>query len=88
MLCYSWWLSACLPACCAAAAGWELGYNHYFGRLGMKMPQTRELLQTFAPEWWEMAWGLGTLAAADTAYQLWRPGLRALLTMTTAQCRS
>lgn len=43
----------------------------------MQLPQTRQLLQTFAPEWFEMSWGLGTLAAADTAYQLWRPGLRA-----------
>jgi hypothetical protein len=53
----------------------------------MNLPQTRELLQRFAPEWWEMAWGLGTLAAADTAAQLWRPGLRVLQNMTTAQCR-
>lgn len=68
--------------------GWELGYNHYWGRLGMQLPQTRQLLQTFAPEWFEMSWGLGTLAAADTAYQLWRPGLRALLKMTSAECKA
>jgi hypothetical protein len=77
-----------MPAVHAPAAGWELGYNHYVGRLGMNLPQTRELLQRFAPEWWEMAWGLGTLGAADTAGQLWRPGLRALQTMTSAQCRA
>lgn len=27
------------------AAGWELGLNHYLGRLGIKMPQTQALLQ-------------------------------------------
>jgi hypothetical protein len=40
----------------AAAAGflptgWEMGYNHFVGRLGMKMPETAALLARSWPEW-------------------------------------
>eukprot|EP00775_Hariotina_reticulata_P001819 gene1819-2153_t len=30
--------------------GWEVGYNHYAGRLGLKMPETAALLQANWPE--------------------------------------
>lgn len=57
--------------------GWEIGYNHYAGRLGIPMPETAKLLSRYPIEHHEFHWGLGTLSHADTAYQLWRPGLSA-----------
>eukprot|EP00878_Enallax_costatus_P000309 GHUV01000382.1.p1 GENE.GHUV01000382.1~~GHUV01000382.1.p1 ORF type:complete len:631 (+),score=126.39 GHUV01000382.1:267-2159(+) len=54
--------------------GWEVGYNHYAGRLGIPMPETAALLKMFWPEWQEWHWGSGTLTHAGTAAQLWRPG--------------
>jgi hypothetical protein len=58
--------SACICVCYAVFAGflptgWEMGYNHYVGRLGMKMPETAALLARSWPEWqvgdarWEYA---------------------------------
>lgn len=32
--------------------GWELGYNHFVGRLGMKMPETALLLSKYPVDWW------------------------------------
>lgn len=55
--------------------GWELGYNHYSGRLGMRMPETAALLARYRIEHFEFCWGLGTLSHADTAGSLWRAGL-------------
>jgi hypothetical protein len=31
--------------------GWEVAYNHFVGRLGMKMPETAALLAGNWPEW-------------------------------------
>jgi hypothetical protein len=56
--------------------GWEIGYNHYVGRLGLRMPETQRLLQRKWPDWYEFHWGLGTLTHADSAALLWRPGVR------------
>lgn len=56
--------------------GWELGYNHYVGRLGMKMPQTQALIRKYYVDWYEMHFGLGTLSHANTAALLWRNGLK------------
>eukprot|EP00879_Flechtneria_rotunda_P025186 GHRR01026752.1.p1 GENE.GHRR01026752.1~~GHRR01026752.1.p1 ORF type:complete len:295 (+),score=61.58 GHRR01026752.1:724-1608(+) len=55
--------------------GWETGYNHYVGRLGMKMPETAQLLAQNWPETYNFHWGLGTLTHAATAADLWRPGI-------------
>jgi hypothetical protein len=32
-------------------AGWEMGYNHFSGRLGLNMPETAAILQAYWPEW-------------------------------------
>jgi hypothetical protein len=32
-------------------ASWEVGYNHFSGRLGLKMPETAAILQAYWPEW-------------------------------------
>eukprot|EP00775_Hariotina_reticulata_P010584 gene10584-10742_t len=58
-------------------AGWEIGYNHYVGRLGMKMPETALLLQTKWPDYVSFHWGGGSLTHAASAWQLWRPGVSA-----------
>lgn len=50
-------------------------YNHYAGRLGIRMPETAALLSRYPLEHYEFHWGATTLTHADTAYQLWRPGL-------------
>lgn len=50
-------------------------YNHYAGRLGIPMPETAALIKRYPIEHHEFHWGQGTLSHADTAYQLWRPGL-------------
>lgn len=57
-------------------AGWELGYNHYVGRLGMQLPQTTALLQRHNIDWYAMHFGLGTISHANTAALLWRIGLK------------
>jgi len=31
--------------------GWEVGFNHYTGRLGIKLPETAALLQRYSPDW-------------------------------------
>ena len=36
--------------------GFELGYNHYVGRLGMKLPETAELLSQNRVDWYEFCW--------------------------------
>lgn len=56
--------------------GWELAYNHYVGRSGMKMPETAKLLSRVPLDYFEFCWGLTTLTHADTATQLWRRGLK------------
>ncbi|KAF6262671.1 chondroitin AC/alginate lyase [Scenedesmus sp. NREL 46B-D3] len=55
--------------------GWEMGYNHYVGRLGMRLPETAALLARSWPEWQEFHWGSGTLTHAETAQPLWRTGV-------------
>ena len=30
--------------------GWEMAYNHYVGRLGLPMPESRQLLLVYAPD--------------------------------------
>ena len=57
-------------------SGWEIGYNHYIGRLGMSMPETQKLLQRTWPDWYTFHWGLGTLTHGDTAQYLWRSGVK------------
>eukprot|EP00879_Flechtneria_rotunda_P022507 GHRR01023758.1.p2 GENE.GHRR01023758.1~~GHRR01023758.1.p2 ORF type:complete len:279 (+),score=87.28 GHRR01023758.1:1347-2183(+) len=63
--------------------GWEMGYNHYVGRLGMKLPETAALLARSWPEWQEFHWGLGTLTHANSAQYLWRSGITATSLCTT-----
>eukprot|EP00775_Hariotina_reticulata_P003960 gene3960-4213_t len=55
--------------------GWEFGFNHYVGRLGIKLPETAALISRYNPDWYEFHWGLGTLTTADTASMLWRRGV-------------
>ncbi|GBF89133.1 hypothetical protein Rsub_01850 [Raphidocelis subcapitata] len=55
--------------------GFELGYNHFSGRLGIKMPETARLLSRHPVDWFAFCWGLGTLTHADTARDLWRAGI-------------
>jgi hypothetical protein len=31
--------------------GWEIGFNHYVGRLGIKLPETAALLSRYNPDW-------------------------------------
>jgi hypothetical protein len=49
-------MSQTFAAAAAAAAGflptgWEMGYNHYVGRLGMRLPETAAMLARSWPEW-------------------------------------
>jgi hypothetical protein len=37
------------------ATGWELGYNHYVGRLGMAMPETAAMLARYPVDWVEFS---------------------------------
>lgn len=76
----------CCPGLCCAwlqvgtdylPAGWELAYNHYANRLGLKMPETAALLRRMWPEWYELYFGLGTLTHGDTAAELWVTGIKA-----------
>jgi hypothetical protein len=55
--------------------GFELGYNHFVGRLGMKMPETAKLLANHPIDWFGFCWGLSTLTHANTANELWRAGI-------------
>jgi hypothetical protein len=55
--------------------GFELGYNHFVGRLGMKLPETAALLEDHPIDWFAFSWGLATLTHANTAKELWRAGL-------------
>ncbi|KAI8464660.1 MAG: chondroitin AC/alginate lyase [Monoraphidium minutum] len=55
--------------------GFEIGYNHFVGRLGMSMPETAKLLRRHPVDWHAFCWGLGTLTHADTARDLWRAGV-------------
>lgn len=57
--------------------GWELAYNHYVGRLGLAMPETATLVANNWPDYFTFHWGLATLTHADSAAQLWRPGVSA-----------
>ncbi|WIA13695.1 hypothetical protein OEZ85_007252 [Tetradesmus obliquus] len=60
-------------------AAWEVGYNHFAGRLGLAMPETAAVLQAYWPEWQEFHWGLGSLTHGDTAGLLWRAGVNSAL---------
>jgi len=55
--------------------GWELAYNHFWGRLGIEMPETRQFLLKWAPDCYLFRWGLYTLTHANSAATLWRPGV-------------
>jgi hypothetical protein len=55
--------------------GFEVGYNHYVGRLGMKLPELAALLSQNPVDWYAFSWGLSTLTHADTAKDAWRKGL-------------
>lgn len=55
--------------------GFELAYNHYVGRLGMRLPEVGALLARYPVDWVEFSWGGAALASADTARAVWRPGL-------------
>lgn len=68
--------------------GWELGYNHFVGRLGLKMPQTAALIRRHYVDWYEMHWGVGTLSHANTAGSLWRAGLRPFTVCPNTPSRS
>ncbi|WIA35436.1 hypothetical protein OEZ86_003877 [Tetradesmus obliquus] len=50
--------------------GWEVGYNHYKGRMGWEMPQTAKMLAAHRPEKYVFHWGLGTLTHYRTAEAL------------------
>lgn len=49
---------------------WEVGYNHYNGRMGIPMPETNKLLAKNRPEMYCFHWGLGTLTHCGTAQAL------------------
>lgn len=51
------------------------GYNHFVGRLGMRLPETARLLSRYPVDYYEFCWGSCTLTHADTARALWRPGV-------------
>eukprot|EP00878_Enallax_costatus_P024210 GHUV01025815.1.p1 GENE.GHUV01025815.1~~GHUV01025815.1.p1 ORF type:complete len:268 (+),score=78.55 GHUV01025815.1:397-1200(+) len=53
--------------------GWEVGYNHYKGRMGWEMPNTAAMLAKHRPEKYVFHWGLGTLTHYRTAEVLHRP---------------
>lgn len=54
---------------------WEIGYNHFHGRLRIPMPQTEKLLAKHRPEKYIFQWGLGTLTHRDSAQRLYpHPG--------------
>eukprot|EP00775_Hariotina_reticulata_P012621 gene12621-12751_t len=55
--------------------GWEIGYNHYAGRLGLDMPETAALLANNWPEYYSFCWGLSTATHAESASLLWHLGL-------------
>ncbi|GBF99458.1 hypothetical protein Rsub_11944 [Raphidocelis subcapitata] len=55
--------------------GFEIGYNHYAGRLGMPMPETAALLRRYPLDYFEFSWGAATLTHAGTAPALWRAGI-------------
>ncbi|GBF87978.1 hypothetical protein Rsub_00690 [Raphidocelis subcapitata] len=56
--------------------GFELGYNHFAGRLGMNLPETAKLLAQNPVDWYEFCWGLSTITHADSAKELWRAGVK------------
>jgi hypothetical protein len=56
-------------------SAWEMGFNHYVGRLGMWLPETAALISRNWPDWYEFHWGLTTLTHADSATFLWRRGV-------------
>ena len=58
------------------STNWEIGFNHYVGRLGMWMPETALLLSRNWPDWFEFHWGLTTLTHADAARHIWRRGVK------------
>jgi hypothetical protein len=68
-------------------AGIEIGYNHFVGRLGMKLPETARLLAAFPVDYYTFSWGLGTLTHANTAGDLWRAGLSRATLMCTRRGR-
>lgn len=46
-----------LPALCRYLPnGFELGYNHFAGRLGMPMPETARLLRRHPVDWYSFCW--------------------------------
>ena len=57
------------------STAWEIGFNHYVGRLGMWLPETAALISKNWPDWYEFHWGLTTLTHADSATYLWRRGV-------------
>jgi hypothetical protein len=59
----------------ALPSNWELGFNHYVGRLGMWLPETAALIARRWPDYYEFHWGLSTLTHADSAGLLWRRGV-------------
>jgi hypothetical protein len=61
----------------ALPSNWEMGFNHFVGRLGMWMPETAALIARRWPDFYEFHWGLTTLTHADSANMLWRSGVRA-----------
>lgn len=68
------------PSCCQyelkgigfLPCGWEVGYNHYHGRMGMNMPETEQLLAKNRPEAYVFSWGLGTLTHYGSAEVLFQ----------------
>lgn len=45
-------------------AGFEIGYNHYVGRLGMRLPETAALLKRHPVDWFSFSWCAPAPAAA------------------------
>jgi hypothetical protein len=52
--------------------GWEVGYNHYKGRMGWDMPNTAAMLAKHRPEDYVFHWGMGTLTHYRTAEVLYK----------------
>jgi hypothetical protein len=51
-------------------ASWEVGYNHFSGRLGLKMPETAAILQVYWPEWQvcSSSWGFKQICLLFTRH--------------------
>lgn len=53
-------------------AGWEMGYNHFHGRMGLELPNTKQLIAKNRPCAYVFHWGLDSLSHYDSAGRILR----------------